>query len=1576
MPVPRALAVRPTAPAVVSAPAEQRPQAAGSASSPVHAPSNAAVTAALAGAAGPVTVPPPVPGRPPLAAQDMLGNGAVAAAGRAGTGAGPEATAVAPPGRHTEAQAVSGAGTEAEAAPGAGAQVKARPGPEADPKFVSLKKDVQHKKRALAASHPPPRAEATSAQEASVPPKDDAEAQGKTANAEKMNEAKPKEFDKDAFIRAVEKAIADKAPKNLDEADKFAGSGKADEVRAEVHGKVGEGRSDSAEQIATTTAAPPDTSAAVPKKVVPMSPDRPPGTPPAPDAAQAVPDRLPPSATDLSAGPAQVNRRMAAAQVTETQLRTSNEPAFTHALGEKKTAEQHSHTTPARLRAHETAQLHSSTAQASRLGAAALGAMGAQRVRTGQQVHTGKSGAKSRDEEKRAQVTALLQGVFDTMKKDVEAILGGLDTLVDEQFTRGEKAARDAFTAEHRQKMDEYKDRRYSGATGKLRWLRDAFAGLPAEADRIFETARDTYVRRMRQVISEIAGTIGTELNRAKARIAQGRTEMRDAVRRLPDDLRALGRQAAAEFTDKFAALTQTVDDKGTELVDTLATKYTEALKAVDDEVAAEQEKNKGLVAKAVDAVKAVVDTILELKRLLLAVLAKAAQAVMLILKDPIGFLRNLVSAVGAGLRQFLANIGRHLQQGILSWLLGKTAEAGIALPATFDTQGVVKMLAGLLGLTWQNIRARITRKVPEPAVAAAETAVPLLAEVRRRGVAAMWEDLQTRVGDLRKQLLDHVIAYVTPTLVVAGIMWVISLLNPASAFVRAVKLIIDFVRFIVTQARQIFEFVNAVLDAVIAIARGGTGGVPALIERALARSIPVLLGVLAAVLGVGGIAGRVRTIVQRLSAPVDKAVDWVIDKIVGLVKKLWARLKPAFDRKNPKKRGPERDRPGRPRGRGPGRRRKRRDDRRRPRRGRRPDRRRKRPDERSEAAKQRALDAAVRDATRLLGEEGATVKTVRRGLPAIRKRHGLTRIKLVRETKEKYHIDLAINPTARTRPEDLGEKFPYEIKKIAPDGGRVETTPLSRVIKKLRKITVPMRGADSTVGFVVNMAATPGEITADVASRYLDEAWQDSKGNSAEAMALTRVAVVIGINTFERLDRNSAKAGGKAGILAAMDRIAPKDGQLLGVFGFLWTPRWTHREGREVALSEVRHAYAQLSHREQEAAIAANESGWRDGKLPYGVFRGEVLGHPFTEQAVRILKAANTRVHIVSQDADTGVAAASGVGVLRAYQQVLDSMKRHPLLTIGGYHFEGFKWGEKDHPHMRQMTLLSNELDRAIRKAITEEHPEMLYPTEPNMLIKAWDAKGAGGVFQDARARGLLAVQGQLFGLRGAEGRMLRIRLMELFGTDFAVAYAPEASTGTSPLPENEDRALAVRPRAVELASEGKMRKRGSPPDKELTSRIRVSHRAYAVILQSQTTASAHNLTRELLHSNPILSQRVAAQDKATERFQRTLRKKTFEHVENVILLMADNPGLTEGSDRIQGELQRLGRDVNGLLDSMAVRDDEHLKQAVERADAIAREVISALTAPQLEDLWTRLRKVLDDIMSAFAERNRGGGQ
>ncbi|MFI6303820.1 hypothetical protein ACIBCH_18265 [Amycolatopsis thailandensis] len=733
-----------------------------------------------------------------------------------------------------------------------------------------------------------------------------------------MNAAQPKEFDKQEFIRAVKKAIADKAPKNLDEADKFGESGKAGEVKNEVQGKVGEGKDASAQEIAETTAAPPEPAADA-KQVVPMAADKVPGKPGAPNPAQAAPDRLHPSATDMSAGPEQVKAQMAGAQVTEQQLsfKNSREPQFDKAIKEKKTLEAHSEAAPKKLRADESGELKQVKNTAAAQGSTAMAGMLNTRVTTGRQVGTGKKGTKKTDEDKRKEVTGLLQKVFDQTKTDVEKILEDLDKTVDDQFTTKEKKARDRFTREHEEGMERYKDERYSGWTGKARWVRDLFAGLPEEANRIYERARDTYLAAMDQIITEIADTVEAELKRAKDRIAAGRKELKAAVDKLPADLKAIGREAATEFEGKFDELKDTVDEKGTELVDTLATKYTEAVKAVDAEIAAEKEKNKGLVAKAADAIGGAIKAIIELGRMLMGVLRKAVSAIGAILKDPIGFLGNLVTGVGGGLKLFMKNAGRHLQGGVLAWLLGTGGAIGLQLPATFDILGILTLIAMLLGLSWPNIRARLARRVPNQALVAAETAIPLVSQVKGRGVAGMWGDLKTRVGDLKKNLITNLVSYLLPTIIIAGITWIVSLFNPASAFIRACKMIIDIIRFVVTNARQIIAFVNAVLDAVLAIARGGTGGVPALVERALARAIPVLIGALAALLGIGGIAGKVKQIFQKIARPVNKAIDWVITKIVGLIKKLWAKIKPKKPRRPRRpadRRVPSRPRkPGRP---------------------------------------------------------------------------------------------------------------------------------------------------------------------------------------------------------------------------------------------------------------------------------------------------------------------------------------------------------------------------------------------------------------------------------------------------------------------------------------------------------------------------------------------------------------------------------------------------------------------------------------------------------------------------------------
>ncbi|MFI1252487.1 hypothetical protein ACH4U6_01600 [Streptomyces netropsis] len=776
-----------------------------------------------------------------------------------------------------------------------------KPPPAQAPGFREVTADVAAKKQTVA-QHPPAAGESKAAQDAAVAPPDDKEAQGKAAQAEKMNAAKPGEFDKAAFIKAVNDAIAAQAPKNLDEADKFSDSGKADKAKEQVDGKVGEGKETSAKDIETTTKAAPDTSVAKEKQVTPMTPDKPPGNPGPPSADAAIPAKQPDAVTDFSEGPRENDKALADAEITEDQLAKGNEPEFDQVLSEKKKSEEHSAQAPAQGKAAENRQLTTAKANAAAAGTQAMASLTSTRTAAGQQVDGGKGETKSKDEQKRTEVTAKLRQVFDDTKKDVEGTLSGLDKTVDDQFARGEKAARDAFMADQERRMKAYKKKRYSGFTGKLKWVKDKFKGLPEAANQLYQESRKLYVQQMQGVISGIADTIGAELGKAKARIAKGRAELKAEVDRLPADLRQFGEEAAADFAGKFDDLESEINEKSEQLVQELATKYTQALNKIDEEIKKLQEANKGLIDKVKDAIVGITKTINELKNLLMGILAKAAGAIMKIIKDPIGFLGNLVQAVGAGLNLFIANIADHLEKGLVSWLLGTAVKAGLELPEKFDLKGIVRIIGSLLGLTWDNIRARVLRKgVPDQAMSAVEQQVPVARSMQREGPAGASKEISAQAGDLKGSILQKLKNYLIPTVLIAGITSIVSLLNPASAFVRAVKGIIDIVTFVVNQGAQIVDFVNAVLDSVVAIANGGKAGVPKMIETALAASVPLLIGFLAALVGVGGLTNKVKQVFHAVARPVNRAIDKIVEFLAKAGKNLWKKHQGPGKKESPK---------------------------------------------------------------------------------------------------------------------------------------------------------------------------------------------------------------------------------------------------------------------------------------------------------------------------------------------------------------------------------------------------------------------------------------------------------------------------------------------------------------------------------------------------------------------------------------------------------------------------------------------------------------------------------------------------
>ena len=400
---------------------------------------------------------------------------------------------------------------------------------------------------------------------------------------------------------------------------------------------------------------------------------------------------------------------------------------------------------------------------------------------------------------------------------------------------------------------------------------------MPDKVNEFYVAGRELYLEQMDKVITRVATIVGDDLTAAKKRIAAGRTEIATYVKSLPAGLKKIGGEASKEIGDRFAQLESDVDAKQESVVDTLATKYTEARKGLDDRIEELQAENKGLIDKAIGAIKAVINTIRELVAMLKDVLSRVAGVVGDIVKHPVAFLGNLIAGVKGGILKFKENILDHLRKGLMSWLFGALAEGGVELPDKLDPQGIITLLASLFGLTWTNIRKRLVKQIGDKAMAAVERGVEIFSMLATQGVGGLWQMLLTQLGNIKEMILEQVKDFVITKIITAGITWLISLLNPAAAFIKACKLIYEVVMFFVNNAERIKKFVDTVIDSVADIVKGNIGGVVDKINDVLGQMVPILIGFLASVIGLGGIGQKIRSIVETLQKPVKQALDFVI---------------------------------------------------------------------------------------------------------------------------------------------------------------------------------------------------------------------------------------------------------------------------------------------------------------------------------------------------------------------------------------------------------------------------------------------------------------------------------------------------------------------------------------------------------------------------------------------------------------------------------------------------------------------------------------------------------------------------
>lgn len=769
--------------------------------------------------------------------------------------------------------------------------------PKEDPTFksaqIKIKKEAKNQQ-----NHKPSGIVSQAAQDAAPSPENERESQAQAGQVNSMDQQNPGEFSAEAFkAKLMQRISSMQLPQNAEQADNFEDNNNIKEVNQAAKQDVTSEKNNAAGAIEQATTTEPDPQSVPAREVKPLPEPDVCETPKPVGADQAMPKSRPASQVNqpLNDNMQEVNQKMTDNEVTDEQLSKANEPTFSAALNSKNEAKANTESAPAQFRQQEGQTLSASQQQAQTTSQAQMQGMQSDRDVVMNQVGITQGQTGTMDTAERTRIANEINALYEKTKTDVELILSTLDESVSTMFTNAADRAKEKFETHVKERMSAYKSERYSGFEGKLRWLKDKFKGLPSEVNVFFTEGRKIYIDEMDAELTLISQHVAQKLTEAKNRITLGKQQVADYVKALPESLQSIGKEAAGNIQNKFNELEENVNSKQDELIDSLATQYTQSLQEVDARIEEMKAANRGLIDMALDAVKGVIETIIKIKNTLLNILSSAISVIKTIIADPIGFLGNLISGIATGFKNFGSNILKHLTSGLIGWLTGALGPMGITIPEDiFSLKGIFSLVMQILGLTWDYIRKKAVKLLGEPIVAGLEKGFEIFQIIRKEGIAGLWNYIKEQFNDLKETVLGAIKEMVITKVIEAGIKWVLGLMSPAGAFVKAAMMIIDIVKFFVERGSQIIELVSAFIEGVKAVASGSVAKVATAIENALAKALPVVIGFLAALLGIGGLAAKVQKLIKKIRKRIDTVIDKVILKAKKWFKKAGAKIKGA----------------------------------------------------------------------------------------------------------------------------------------------------------------------------------------------------------------------------------------------------------------------------------------------------------------------------------------------------------------------------------------------------------------------------------------------------------------------------------------------------------------------------------------------------------------------------------------------------------------------------------------------------------------------------------------------------------
>ncbi|MDI6912265.1 DNA/RNA non-specific endonuclease, partial [Nocardioides sp.] len=551
-------------------------------------------------------------------------------------------------------------------------------------------------------------------------------------------------------------------------------------------------------------------------------------------------------------------------------------------------------TAPVDLAAQQQTAIVQAQADMATLQRQALASLNESRGGTVRGVADRQGGMVGHETQTRESVSAQAQAIFTEAQTQVQQLLEPLSRTAMGRWD----AEVERLSREFRSRLDEVQrwiDERHSGAGGFVVGLWDAVAGLPGWVTREYDDAERRFGDGVCDVLMSISADVASVISAAQALIQRARDRTHELFARLPADLQEWAAGEEQRFTAQLDGLSQRTEAARTSFVQEISTKAVTAVGEVQRQVEELRQRAGGLVGRIVaaiqafidDPVRAIINGLLTLVGIpaasFWALIDRIGQVVDQIADDPETFANNLVAALRLGFQGFFDRFGEHLAASFWRWLFSRCRRVGVTIPRDASIGSIITFILSVMGITWPRIRAILVRQVGPRAVEVVEKVWQLVSLLIQRGPDGVWEMLRERLTPeaIVEAVVQAAVDFAVQALIERVALRLLAMLNPAGAVLQAIELIWTVLKWVFENAAQIFTLVETIVNACAEIMAGNLAGVAQMVENGLAMLLPLVIDLLAGMIGLGDLPDQVADTIAELQAMVQPVLERVITELV-----------------------------------------------------------------------------------------------------------------------------------------------------------------------------------------------------------------------------------------------------------------------------------------------------------------------------------------------------------------------------------------------------------------------------------------------------------------------------------------------------------------------------------------------------------------------------------------------------------------------------------------------------------------------------------------------------------------------